>query len=35
MPYRKEGEWSVKYERWCLPAAPEHAVEALMDAGYP
>ncbi len=35
MPYGKEGEWSVKYERWQIPAAPEHAVEALMDAGYP
>ena len=35
MPYQKEGEWSVKYERWQIPAVPERTVEALMGAGYP
>ena len=35
MPYWKEGEQSVKYERWQIPAAQDGAVDALMDAGYP
>ena len=25
----------MKYEHWQIPAAPEDAIKALMDAGYP
>ena len=32
---RKEGEQTVKYERWQIPAVPEGTIKTLTDAGYP
>ena len=34
-PIGKEGEQTVKYEHWQIPAVPEQAVKALTDAGIP